>query len=438
MSVAGFHLAAGAGAGKVLTSDADGSGSWQDPTGGAPPEATYITQTPDASLPNAQALSTLGNGVLKNTAGVLGIAAGSDLPAHNHATGDLNSGQVALDRGGTHADLSAAGPGFLKQASQGADVTVTALALADLPDGATAGVPLLAGGAAGDPAYGQLDLSQSAAIKNALPLANLTDGATAGQPLVAGGSGGDPNYAALDLAGTSVVTGLLPLANGGTGADLHTTGGSGQYVKQAGAGAALTVGAIAQADVPLMTGDSGSGGVRGAVPAPGTGDAAAGKFLKADATWAVPPGSGGATIPAGAMQMYGGSSAPDGWLLCDGSAVSRTTYAALFTAIGTAFGVGDGSTTFNVPDVRGRAPIGVGQGSGLTNRALAASGGEETHVLTVAELASHQHGHANMHDGDKGGICGGPGTAVYSGFTGSGTAHNTMQPWLAVNFIIKT
>ena len=99
-------------------------------------------------------------------------------------------------------------------------------------------------------------------------------------------------------------------------------------------------------------------------------------------------------IPAGVIWDYAGGSAPVGWLLCDGSAVSRTTYAGLYTALGGAsspWGQGDGSTTFNVPDLRGRTCIGAGQGTGLTNRALAATGGEELHALSLGELAVHNH-----------------------------------------------
>jgi microcystin-dependent protein len=110
-----------------------------------------------------------------------------------------------------------------------------------------------------------------------------------------------------------------------------------------------------------------------------------GKFARGDATWAP------VILPA-IIVMYGGTIAPAGWLMCDGSAVSRTTYAALFAAIGGIYGAGDGSTTFNVPDMRGRVPVGVGQGAGLTNRTLNSTGGEETHVLSVAELAAHAHG----------------------------------------------
>ena len=90
---------------------------------------------------------------------------------------------------------------------------------------------------------------------------------------------------------------------------------------------------------------------------------------------------------AGMVQMFAGSTAPTGWLICNGSAVSRTTYATLFAVIGTTWGAGDGSTTFNLPDLRGRAPIGAGTGSGLTARSLAAKGGSQniqahTHAFT--------------------------------------------------------
>jgi microcystin-dependent protein len=83
-----------------------------------------------------------------------------------------------------------------------------------------------------------------------------------------------------------------------------------------------------------------------------------------------------------------------GWVLCDGAAYSRTNfvYSALFAAIGTSFGPGDGSTTFNVPDSRGRTLVGVGLGPGLTNRVLGAAGGAESHAIATAEMPNHTHG----------------------------------------------
>ena len=97
----------------------------------------------------------------------------------------------------------------------------------------------------------------------------------------------------------------------------------------------------------------------------------------------------------GEIRMYAGSVAPTGFLVCDGSAVSRTTYAELFDVIGTTFGSGDGSTTFNIPELSGRVVIGVS-----TNHAIGDIGGEESHTLLYSELPSHSHqipdhGHTN-------------------------------------------
>ena len=99
--------------------------------------------------------------------------------------------------------------------------------------------------------------------------------------------------------------------------------------------------------------------------------------------------------PAGIIMPFAGTVAPENYLFCDGSAVSRMTYATLFGVIGTTFGAGDGSTTFNVPDLSGRVPLGVSQA-----HALGSTGGSETVTLTESELPAHvhevpQHGHAD-------------------------------------------
>lgn len=103
-------------------------------------------------------------------------------------------------------------------------------------------------------------------------------------------------------------------------------------------------------------------------------------------------------IPAGVMFPYGGATAPTGYLLCDGTAYSRTTYAALFAAIGTAYGTGDGTTTFNVPDCRGRVPAGKDNmggtaanrlttgGSGVDGATLGASGGVQSNTIGTTNL----------------------------------------------------
>jgi microcystin-dependent protein len=79
-------------------------------------------------------------------------------------------------------------------------------------------------------------------------------------------------------------------------------------------------------------------------------------------------------VPVGKIDMYAGSSAPSKWLLCDGTAVSRTTYATLFAVCGTAYGVGNGSTTFNLPDFIAAAPAGVGTSTGYTTNETVARG----------------------------------------------------------------
>ena len=90
-----------------------------------------------------------------------------------------------------------------------------------------------------------------------------------------------------------------------------------------------------------------------------------------------------AYIP-GVIQMYAGSTAPNGWLICNGQAVSRTTYAALFAVIGTTYGTGDGSTTFNVPNLVNKTVRG--------SNSLGKTGGSDTVTLTTANLAAHTHG----------------------------------------------
>jgi len=100
-----------------------------------------------------------------------------------------------------------------------------------------------------------------------------------------------------------------------------------------------------------------------------------------------------ASSVVGSIIMYGGAAAPTGWMLCQGQEVSRATYSSLYAVVGTTYGVGDGSTTFNLPDLRGRSPLGAGTGSGLTARTLGANVGEETHLLTGAESGTSVHNH---------------------------------------------
>ena len=152
-------------------------------------------------------------------------------------------------------------------------------------------------------------------------------------------------------------------------------------------------------------------------------------------------------LPPGLVQPFAGSSVPIGYLMCDGSAIQRAQYAGLFTAIGTTYGSGDGSTTFNLPDLRGRFPLSSGHGAGLSARSLGNTGGEETSSALIA----HTHdldptdGNSVMavpSGGDRGGAMGNGG--AYSmqhqtiGSSGSGDSFSLMPPFLALNFVIKT
>jgi microcystin-dependent protein len=161
--------------------------------------------------------------------------------------------------------------------------------------------------------------------------------------------------------------------------------------------------------------------------------------------------------------MYAAATAATGYLLCDGSAVSRATYSTLFGVISTAYGAGNGSTTFNVPDFRGRVPLGAGTGTGggasgtgaptggsaLTAVSVGTWKGEETHVLSVGELAAHTHGPGGSYtafaghlDGSGAGLDSGDNNVAdamaLTGSTGSNTAHNNIQPVAGISFMIKT
>jgi microcystin-dependent protein len=103
------------------------------------------------------------------------------------------------------------------------------------------------------------------------------------------------------------------------------------------------------------------------------------------------PGNDNRLFSPGDLKMSAAANPSPGWLLCDGSAVSRSTFTDLFAAISTAYGAGDGSTTFNLPDYRGRTIVGAGTGPGLTARALGGKAGEENHTLSNGEMPVHSH-----------------------------------------------
>ena len=166
----------------------------------------------------------------------------------------------------------------------------------------------------------------------------------------------------------------------------------------------------------------------------------------------------------GEIKMYAGSTIPTGWLLCDGSAVSRTDYPRLFNAIGITYGSGDGSTTFNLPNLKGRFPLGTGSidagdsgaeaywggtTSGSVNCPLGQRAGEAWDTLSVSQMPAHNHlvssgWQSASGQPDRityGAVNGGynntaSGNIQFIQNTGGGGAHNNMPPFTAINFII--
>lgn len=153
-------------------------------------------------------------------------------------------------------------------------------------------------------------------------------------------------------------------------------------------------------------------------------------------------GVSGDTLPVGSILAYSSTTIPTNWLLCDGRAISRTEYALLFSIIGTTYGVGDGSTTFNLPNLKGRVPVGV-DSSQTEFDTLGETGGEKTHTLTVEEMPSHNHQVARATSGQDGGSdwnIQNASTGIaqwYTTSTGGGQPHNILQPYQTTNYIIK-
>jgi len=160
----------------------------------------------------------------------------------------------------------------------------------------------------------------------------------------------------------------------------------------------------------------------------------------------------------GEIVMFGGNFAPRNWAFCNGQLLSISSHTALFSILGTTYG-GDGRTTFGLPDLRGRVAMHPGNGPGLSNYRLGQQGGRETEQLTTNQIPSHSHAAncvapagnsndaVNNYWADDAGVSSGTyhtgGGATLSpmnsnaiGHAGGGQAHNNVQPFQCVNYII--
>ena len=282
------------------------------------------------------------------------------------------------------------------------------------------------------------DSDATLTVTGVTTLSDTTDSSssTTGGTIISGGCGIAQKLfigTALDVTGASALAGAVTM---GAAATVATTlGVTGVITASGGVTGDLTGEVTATGTL--------ANGVTAHTQDPGTDDITVATTAYVDAL---------TTVPTGAITQFAVAAAPTGWLLCDGDEYDEEgTHSALFDVIGSTYNTG-GETTgyFRVPNFKGRMPIGVGTGSGLTARALAATGGAEKHTLITAEMPSHTHEAGNykylLQITDTANFLSGGDTVGYPNLittgqitaTGGSGEHENMSPFLVVNYIIKT
>ena len=238
---------------------------------------------------------------------------------------------------------------------------------------------------------------------------------------------------------------VLALVGGGTGANSASSArfnlGLGTLAIQNASAVAITGGTITGVSIPAS--DIGSGAV--ALNRGGTGSSlalgAAGTFLRSNGVSVEFSNDGSSFtsvgVPVGTMIMWPGGTFPTGWFQCDGTAVSRVTYANLFAVIGTTYGVGNGTTTFNLPDLKDRFPVGNGINS-LFNALNKKGGSTANHVHNYSGITSFAFG-TDIHF-QTGTSLAPTRTSSHDHTFGGQTGDNigtTLPPFIVLNFLIK-
>jgi len=265
-----------------------------------------------------------------------------------------------------------------------------------------------------------------------LPVANGGTGATTAAAALIN-LGAAARGANSDITSLTGLTTDITVAQGGTGASTAVAARTNLGAAASGANSDITSLTGLTTDITVAQGGTGTstapvqgGVIYGASTSAMASTAAGTSGQVLTSNGAAAPSWTSAATPAGVVQQYAGATAPTGYLLCQGQAVSRTTYAVLFAVVTTTYGAGDGSTTFNVPNLQGKIPVGLNSAD-LSFDTRGETGGEKTHAISTAEMPGHTHtftGTAHSHTVDP--------TSVTSSTTGAHThtvtdAYNTSE-----------